>query len=259
MAAPLRMAVVGLKGIGQTHLGAVEAAPGVELVAVCDAVPEIATEVGAERGVPHYTSLEQLLNNPGVEAVSLGTPHYLHAPQAIAALEAGRHVLTEKPMARTVRECDAMIAAAQQSGRVLAVCHNYRATASNFAARRLIDEGALGPLLRILWTSNGMRTQAYYRSGAWRGRWETEGGGVMINQTVHDLDLLCWLAGPPAADCGSVARLSHETDVEDIACAAITMRCGAQCSLQVSITDAPGSDVKELAGDRGTLVLGREL
>src|SRR5205807_593291 len=84
---------------------------------------------------------------------------------------------------------------------VLAVCHNYRATASNLAARRLIDEGALGPLLRILWTSNGIRTQAYYDSGAWRGRWETEGGGVMINQTVHDLDLLCWLAGPPAAAC----------------------------------------------------------
>src|SRR5262245_55987900 len=145
---PVRTAVVGLKGIGETHLKAIAAAPGVELVAVCDAVPEIAAQAGAEHGVPHYTAIEQLLSDDRVEAVSLGTPHFLHAPQAIAALEAGRHVLTEKPMARTVRECDAMIDAAQRAGRVLAVCHNFRATASSFAARRLIDDGVLGPLLR---------------------------------------------------------------------------------------------------------------
>src|SRR5438128_1123373 len=164
MGEPLRMAVVGLRGIGQTHLKAIEAAPGVQLAAVCDVVPEIAARTGAECGVPHYTSLEVLLADAGVEALSLGTPHYLHAPQAIAALGAGRHVLTEKPMARTVRECDAMIEAARRAGRVLAVCHNYRATADNLAARRIIEEGVLGPLLRILWTSNGIRTQAYYNS-----------------------------------------------------------------------------------------------
>src|SRR5439155_7256778 len=148
---------------------------------------------------------------------------------------------------------------ARRAGRVLAVCHNYPATPANVAARRLIDAGALGPLLRILWTSNGIRTQAYYNSDAWRGRWETEGGGVLINQTVHDLDLLCWLAGPPAEVAGVVARLSHATEVEDLACAAIRMASGALCSFQVSITDAPGSAVKELAGDRATLTLGSEL
>src|SRR5262249_9572862 len=134
-----------------------------------------------------------------------------------------------------------------------------RASPSNQHARRLIDQGALGAQLRILWTSNGMRTQAYYDSDAWRGRWETEGGGVLINQTVHDLDLLCWMAGPPADVAGIVGRLSHETQVEDIACAAIRMASGACCSFRVSRTDAPGGSAKEIAGDRGTLVLGKEL
>jgi UDP-N-acetyl-2-amino-2-deoxyglucuronate dehydrogenase len=257
--APLRLAVVGLKGIGETHLGAIDRVPEVELAAVCDVVEEIAARVGRERGVPHYDSPEALLGDPNVEAVSLGTPHHLHAPQAIAALQAGRHVLTEKPMARTVRECDAMVGAARRAGRKLGVCHQYRATTNNFHARRLIDRGELGPLIRILWTSNGIRTQAYYNSDPWRGRWQTEGGGVLINQTVHDLDLLCWLAGPPAEVAGVVARVSHDCEVEDLACAAIRMTSGALCSFQVSITDAPGGGVKELAGDRATLTLGNEL
>jgi predicted dehydrogenase len=256
---PLRMAVVGLKGIGGTHLRAIEHVPEVKLVAVCDVLPEVAERIGRERGVPHYISFDDLLADPKVEAVSLGTPHHLHAPQAIAALDAGRHVLTEKPMARTARECDAMIEAAHRAKRCLGVCHQYRATAANLHARRLIEAGTLGPLLRLLWTSNSMRTQAYYDSDAWRGRWETEGGGVLINQTVHDLDLLCWLAGPPAEVAGVVGRLSHDTQVEDLACAAIRMANGALCAFQVSITDAPGSAVKELAGDRATLTLGSEL
>jgi predicted dehydrogenase len=226
---------------------------------VCDVLPEVAARAGQQYGVPHYTGFEDLLADERVEAVSLGTPHHLHAPQAVAALEAGRHVLTEKPMARTARECDRMIEAARRTGRKLAVCHNYRTTAANLKARALIDQGTLGPLLRILWTSNSLRTQAYYNQDSWRGRWETEGGGVLINQTVHDLDLLCWLAGPPADVSATVGRLSHDTDVEDLACAAIRMASGALCSFQVSITDTPGSEVKELAGDRATLVLGKAL
>lgn len=259
MSEPLRLAVVGLKGIGATHLKAIAEIEEVELAAVCDVLPEAATRAGADHSVPSYGSLEALLADERVEAVSLGTPHHLHAPQAITALTAGRHVLTEKPMARTARECDAMIEAARRAGRTLAVCHNYRATPANTMARQLVADGALGPLLRILWTSNSLRTQAYYNQDAWRGRWETEGGGVLINQTVHDLDLLCWLAGPPADVTATMARLSHDTEVEDIACAAIRMASGALCSFQVSISDSPGSAVKELAGDLATLTIGKEL
>src|SRR5437762_9680603 len=120
---PLRMAVVGLKGIGETHLKAIDRLEEVELVAVCDVLPEVAARVGEARGVPHATSFEALLEDPRVEAVSVGTPRDLHAPHAIGALEAGRHVLTEKPMARAARECDAMIEAARRAGRKLGVCH----------------------------------------------------------------------------------------------------------------------------------------
>jgi UDP-N-acetyl-2-amino-2-deoxyglucuronate dehydrogenase len=256
---PLRVAVVGVKGIGRTHLKAIQSIPEVELAAVCDIVEDLAATTGAEFGVPHYTSFDGLLADDRVEAVSLGTPHYLHAPHAVQALQAGKHVVTEKPMARTVRECDGMIEAARTAGRKLAVHHQYRASAANMHARKLMEEGHLGPVLRVQWSSNSVRTQAYYDSDAWRGRWETEGGGVLINQTVHDLDLLCWLLGPPAEVSALVARFSHETEVEDIASAAIRFGNGALASFQVSITDSPGSNVREIAGDRGTLQIGREL
>lgn len=146
---PLRIAVVGLKGIGRTHLKAIQSIPDVELAAVCDVLEDIAAATGAEYGVPHYTSLETLLAGSDIEAVSLGTPHFLHAPQAIQALQEGKHVITEKPMARTAAECDAMIDAARRADRKLGIHHQYRATAAHLHAKKLIDEGQLGPILRV--------------------------------------------------------------------------------------------------------------
>jgi UDP-N-acetyl-2-amino-2-deoxyglucuronate dehydrogenase len=256
---PLKVAVIGLKGIGRTHLSAIASVPEVRLTAVCDVLEDVAAAAAAEHGVPHYADLDRLLADADVEAVSLGTPHHLHAPQAVRALEAGKHVLTEKPMARTARECDAMIEAARKACRKLGVHHQYRTTPPHMHARKLVDAGEIGPVLRVLWSSNGVRTQAYYDSDAWRGRWETEGGGVLINQTVHDLDLLCWLCGTPAEVSGMVGRLSHRTEVEDIACAAIRFANGGLCSFQVSITDSPGGQLKEIAGDRATLQIGKTL
>jgi predicted dehydrogenase len=174
---------------------------------------------------------------------------------ALAALQNGKHVLTEKPIAITVRQADEMIEAARSNGLKLGVAHQYRTEGPNQAAKKAIEEGRIGTPLRVLWTRNGVRTMGYYNSDHWRGTWKMEGGGVLINQTVHDLDLLCWLVGEPAEVTALVANRGHDTEVEDIACASIRFHNGALASVQLDLVSVPGMASRVIAGDRATIQL----
>lgn len=221
-------AVVGIKGVGRTHIEAVRALPEeAELVAVCD-IDEEAVKACAERyEVPKaVTDFEELLEMEEVQAVSICTPHFLHRDMTVAALEAGKHVLCEKPMAVTVKQAEEMVEVARRAGRVLGISFQHRFRPEVGVMRRLVEE--MSPLLWFVWIDCSLRTQAYYDSGDWRGTWWGEGGGVLINQAVHDLDLLQWVFGMPKEVLGSAANLLHDIEVEDTASAIFEYEGGAR-------------------------------
>jgi UDP-N-acetyl-2-amino-2-deoxyglucuronate dehydrogenase len=254
---PIRIGLIGSGGIGGSHLKAIDAVEGCQVVACCDIVESTARAVAEERHIPWFADYHDLLTLDEVEAVAVCTPHYLHHPMVVAGAQAGKHIICEKPMAMTVRECDDMIRAADEAGVVLAVIHQTSATPTMRLARQLIEGGELGDLWQASHLSPGLRTNAYYRTGAWRGTWHQEGGGVLINQKVHDLHSMHFLLGEPAEVYGAVRNVAHDIEVEDVATAQFRFRSGVDLSFQVSNACGAPEGYTQILGDRATLVLGR--
>jgi predicted dehydrogenase len=211
--------------------------------------------------VAWYRTHQDMLARERLDVVCIATPHYLHAPMTLAALEAGAHVVCEKPIAIAVSEADRMIDAAKRAGKLLAIGHQGRFSSEAQAAKRLIGPDAeTGELVRVAWLSGGIRTQAYYDSGDWRGTWSQEGGGTLINQKVHDLDRLCWLAGRPAEVLALTGNFHHqvESGIETLASAALRWENGAQGVVQLSITDGATLARQEFHGQKAALVIDSE-
>ena len=185
--------------------------------------------------------LDELLADPAVDAVTICTPHPLHAAQAIAAAEAGRHVVVEKPMALNAAEADAMIAAAERAGVVLSVISQRRWYPAARRVKAAIDEGRIGrPALGIVEVL-GWRGPEYYAMDPWRGTLAGEGGGVLVNQAVHQLDLACWFLGEAVEVDGWTANVNHpEIEVEDTAVAVVRFASGAFGSIVASNSQRPG-------------------
>lgn len=257
MAERMRFAVIGINGQGRAHLRGLKETPEAELVAVCDLNEDAARTRSEEYGVPYFTHYEDLLKRDDVDAVSLPLPHYLHSKVALAALQAGKHVVTEKPMAISVGECDRMIEAAKAAGKQLTVSHQGRANALFPQLRQLLHSEDFGQLVRMAWLSGGTRTQYYYDTEEWRGTWAEEGGGTLINQKVHDLDRLAYLCDLPAELAAFTGNLFHRVDplVETMASATLLWANGAVGTFQASISDG-GTDLsrQEYHGDRACLV-----
>jgi len=256
---PVRIGIIGTGGIGGAHLSAIDAVEGCALVACCDIVEEVARTAAEARGLPWFRDYPDLLALDEVEAVAVCTPHYLHCPMAVAAAEAGKHVICEKPMAMTVRECDDMLRAAQAAGVALAIIHQTSATPTARLAKQLLEGGELGDLWQASHLSPGLRTNAYYRTGAWRGTWHQEGGGVLINQKVHDLHLMNFLLGAPEEVYASIRNVAHDIEVEDIATAQFRFESGVELSFQVSNACPAPEGYTQILGDKGTLILGGEV
>jgi predicted dehydrogenase len=268
---PARFGVIGIKGAGKGHVTAVQAlaAEGrAQLAAICDidesaarrAAEAAAESAGGSRPAP-YRHYQEMLSRERLDVVCIATPHYLHAPMTIAALEAGAHVLCEKPIAISVSEADRMIAAAKKANKQFAVGHQGRFGSSAQTARRLIGaEGETGELVRVAWLSGGIRTQAYYDSGDWRGTWSEEGGGTLINQKVHDLDRLCWFAGRPSEVLALTGNFHHQVEpgIETLASAVLRWENGAHGVLQLSITDGATLARQEFHGQKAVLVIDGE-
>ena len=238
----LRYGVVGVNGMGFGHLKTTTTSPAARLAAICDIDTEIAKKRSAELGidVPIYEKIEDMLAEAELDAVTLATPHYLHCPHAILAAEAGKHVLTEKPLAISVEEGDRMIAAAKKNGVVLGVGHQRRWSGGTRGLRKVIKEGVLGSPLRFTYAVSSIRNEVYYASGTWRGRWDQEGGGNLINQHVHDLDAICYLLGKPVEVCGWAANWGHKHEVEDVALALVTFDSGWTGTISMSLDSAGG-------------------
>lgn len=250
----LRHAIVGLNGFGQRHVEAIIATPRAVLAAVVDTDHATAIGMSHELGVPGFDSLDELIAAGIADSVSIVTPHRTHAPLATSALQAGLHVYVEKPLAITVSEADRLVTEAGERGLVLTVGHHYRTYPINQALKRIIDE-ELGTLLRILWTWNSYRPDEYYARDRWRATWEEAGGGLLANQASHDLDLLCWLAGPPTRVSAVVANQGLGRPLEDIASATIEFASGALATFQATLNQPQAGNVRQFAGDRGVALV----
>ncbi|MBM3980700.1 MAG: Gfo/Idh/MocA family oxidoreductase [Planctomycetes bacterium] len=236
-----RVALVGCGKVAGIHAAALASLPEAELVAVCDISADRAQAFAAKHGGRAFTDLGALLRDSRPDAVIIGTPHPLHAAATIQAAEAGVHVLVEKPLAASLADCDAMIAAARKGGVTLGVISQRRFYEPVQRMKRAIDAGKIGKPALGVFIQYSWRDAAYYTSDPWRGKWDTEGGGVLVNQSPHQLDILLWLMGPAAEVSGSWANLNHPTvEVDDTAVATIRFANGGLGSIVTSLSQKPG-------------------
>jgi predicted dehydrogenase len=251
----VRFGIIGVGGMGNGHARYMPQIPEARLTAVCDVAPEALQAAMDNYEVPGFASHTALLDSGLVDAVLIATPHYFHPPIAIDAMRKGIHVISEKPMAVTVSAADAMVQAARETGVVFAVMFQQRALPASQAAKALVDQGRLGPLYRTLLTDSHFRSQAYYDSAGWRATWKGEGGGVLLNQAPHGMDLFTWLGGLPSRVTARVATRQHRIEVEDEATALLEYPGGAIGYLLESVNEAPTGSRLELCGEYGKLVL----
>jgi predicted dehydrogenase len=228
----------------------------VRLTHCCDLDAARAAAFAGKHGLA-VASWAAILADPAIDAVTLCTPSGAHGSLAAQALRAGKHVVVEKPMEVTVAACDALLEAQRASGRRLAVISQHRFDPASQAVRRLLDQNVLGKIIaadvRVPW----YRTQEYYDSGDWRGTWALDGGGCLMNQGVHTIDLMLWLCGPVREVFARTATAAHERiEVEDIACATLTFANGALGTLFGSTACYPGFLARlGLFGTEGSAIL----
>jgi len=252
----LRFAVIGAgASIYRGMHRPAQVAEQIQVVAVCDIDLAAGRQQAATIGCAFYEDYRTLLAEVRPDVAVILTPHPLHAQIAIDCLRAGCHVLLEKPMAIAVSEADRVIAAAEAAGRVLAINFQQRFRPVVERARALIEEGAIGPLVRTLSIEPWYRTDAYYRTATWRATWQGEGGGVLLNQAPHTLDLLCHLAGMPARVWGWTRTRYHPIEVEDTAQAMLEYPNGAPGYLTVSTVEAGVKPMLQIVGERGAIEL----
>lgn len=252
----VRLGVIGVGSMGKVHADQIRAGkcPRVELAAIADGDSEILAGVEAPR---KFADAQEMITSGEVDAVLIATPHFAHTALGIAALQAGLHVLIEKPISVHVADCQRLIAAHKNPGQVFAAMFNQRTDPHYTKVRELIANGELGKIQRVQWTiTNWFRTQAYYSSGGWRATWEGEGGGVLLNQCPHNLDLFQWMFGMPEK-VTAVCRFGryHDIEVEDDVTAILEYPNGSTATFIASTGEAPGTNRLEVACDRGRLVV----
>lgn len=252
----VRIGIIGMGNMGKFHADTLlnHKISRCELVAVSDAFP---ANLEKYKQLKTYTQGEDLIRSGEVDAVIIATPHYLHTTLGIEALQQGLHVLVEKPISVHKADCERLLAAHRNPQQVFAAMFQMRTDPKYRKLKSLIDRGELGQLVRVNWIiTDWYRTEIYYASGGWRATWKGEGGGVLLNQCPHNLDLLCWLCGPPArvrAFC-QLGRY-HNIEVEDNVTSYIEFANGATGVFITSTGEAPGTNRLEIAGDRGKVVL----
>jgi predicted dehydrogenase len=250
----MRTAIVGCGKVAHLHAAALRDLS--DFVAVCDADAPRAASFAAKYDVAPYDNVRQMIEQARVEAVVICTPHPVHAEPAIEACRAGAHVLVEKPLASNLADCDAMIEAAERYGVQLGVVSQRRFFEPVQRMKAAIDAGKIGtPVLGTV-QMYSWRDEAYYRSDPWRGRWDTEGGGVLINQSPHHIDILQWLMGPVEEVVGRWANLNHPyVEVEDTAVGIVRFKSGGLATITCSLSQKPGIYTKiHVHGSNGASV-----
>ncbi len=256
----MRVAVIGVGRMGSRHADnlAKGAAPGAQLAAVCDIDPEVRRKAENKWRVKAYDDFRELVDSADVQAVVVATPHYSHTEICKYAIERGLHTLVEKPIAVTAKDAGELISCAKRHGDVIfAIMYNQRTNPLYAYAKRLVEGGELGRIVRADFTvTDWYRSQYYYDMNGWRASWSGEGGGTLINQCVHQLDLLQWILGMPKTvqcKCRTVGRkITTENDVT-----ALFGYGDFDCSFRASTHELPGVNRFEIAGSKGLLTITR--
>ncbi len=260
----LKTGIIGIGNMGSAHAKMIVAGDidGMELAAVADL--DQARRQWAKEHLPEsvqiYENADQMMGQAGLQAVIVAVPHYDHAPLSIAALKKNLHVMCEKPVAVTTKQAREMQEAADQSEAIFAVMFNQRTNPLYKKAKAIIDSGELGPMKRTSWiVTDWYRSQSYYDSGNWRATWAGEGGGVLLNQCPHNLDLWQWICGMPirvTAFCQEGRW--HDIEVEDDVTAYVEYENGASGTFITSTGDTPGTNRLEVVCDGGKIVVEKD-
>jgi UDP-N-acetyl-2-amino-2-deoxyglucuronate dehydrogenase len=253
----IRVALVGCGRIAKNHFDALRAVDGLRLTAVCDIVDSRAREAGEAEQVPWFTSYETMLAEASCDAVVICTPSGLHPSHGVLAARAGKHVISEKPMAITLGAADEMVAACDAAGVHLFVVKQNRLNPAIQLLRRAVDKGRFGRIFSANATVRWARPQEYYDQAPWRGTWEFDGGAFM-NQASHYVDLIQWLVGPVESVIAKTATLARSIEAEDIGAAVLKFRSGAIGLIEVTMLAYPKNLEGSITilGEKGSVKIG---
>ena len=251
--------IIGCGMIAGFHSKAIAAAGG-ELIGCYDTFPQAAEKLAKENGATPYQDLKEMLANPAIDIVTIGTPSGAHLDPAVMAAQAGKHVIVEKPLEVTPGRCDQIIDACARAGVTLSTIFPSRFHPSSIQLKKAIEGNRFGKLTLGDAIVKWYRTQQYYDSGNWRGTWALDGGGALMNQAIHSVDLLLWLMGPVAELTAITGLLAHERiEVEDTAVASLRFKNGALGTIEATTAAYPGYLKRiEVHGTAGSAVIEEE-
>ena len=252
----VRLGIVGLGNMGKAHLANIRAGKveGLRVTALCESAGTLPPLQGEEKG---FKDVNEMIHSKLIDAILICTPHFSHTTIGIEALKAGLHVLVEKPISVHKADCERLIAAHTDKTKIFAAMFNMRTNATFKKVKDLIDSGELGEVRRVHWeVTNWFRTNYYYATGGWRGTWKGEGGGVLMNQCPHNLDLFQWMFGMPQRVRGfcQFGRF-HEIEVEDDVTAVLQYDSGMSATFVTSTGEAPGCNKLEISAENGRLTV----
>ncbi|MCM8818780.1 MAG: Gfo/Idh/MocA family oxidoreductase [Candidatus Omnitrophica bacterium] len=251
----VRIGVIGVGGMGYAHCKIARSLNLTELTCVSDVDESVAKERGEEFKVRYFTDYKELIKSGLCDAVIVATPHWYHPEISIFAFQNGLHVLSEKPIAVKVSDADKMIEAAKKSGKVFSIMFQRRTEPLFKKAYEIVKSGAIGEIQKSVCIDPWYRSQAYYDSGTWRATWKGEGGGVIINQAPHTIDLFTLLAGLPKKITAKTRAKLHDIEVEDEVSAFLEYENGAWGYYYTSTCEPVGPFHLEITGDKGKLVI----
>ncbi len=251
-----RFAIVGCGNIAPFHADALNNINDAKLVAVCDKFETNAKALAATSGATAYTDYAEMLKQDDIDVVNICLPSSMHEEFAIQAAEAGKHIIVEKPLDITLEKCDAIISACETNNVKLAVIFPTRFKESSLAIKKTIDAGRFGKITMADVQVKWFRDQAYYDAGGWRGTWQFDGGGALMNQSIHYIDQLQNFMGPVESVYAYCETLARNIEVEDTAVAVLKFKNGALGTIQGTTTAYPGLDTRlGIHGSDGSIVL----
>ncbi|WP_235427025.1 Gfo/Idh/MocA family protein [Cohnella kolymensis] len=256
----IKFGIIGCGIIAELHANAIAACPNTELLAVTDVDADRARHFAEKHGIAlHGSDLSALLAHPDIDVVSVCTPSGLHRDAAVAAAEAGKHVLCEKPLEISAEKMEGMINACRRNGVKLGCVYQRRARAVPRKVKQVLEQGLLGKLVLCDAYLKYYRDQAYYDSAGWRGTWALDGGGALMNQGVHGVDMIQWLCGGITRVYGRTAALARSIEVEDTAAAVVEFGGGAFGVIEGATTVYPERSTRfEIHGELGSIIFLRQ-
>lgn len=256
MKSKVNFAIIGCGLISDFHIRAIQQIENAKLIGVCDYKTENAQKKSEEYNVKYYLTYEDLLGDPNIDAVCVCTPSGYHFEHSLMALSKGKHVLVEKPVSFTLESCDTLEKEATKQGVKLSVVSQLRFSENIQKVKECIDKGDLGCIVNANLSMNYYRYAEYYNKSSWRGTYEMDGGGALMNQGIHGIDLLRYLLGPVKSIYSISKTLVHNIQVEDTLSATVEFKNGALGNIQAATSTFPGTPRElKICGSQGTIIL----